>query len=864
MADDFRSSDPSIQAQIVAMQNKAVAQSSFATPQQGQQQQTVQQAQANPGTVVTGPQTGFTPGGQLPVQQVNFQAMTTTPESRRAAAIPEVARMNNISLEEAAARYDRSMNPPVSQPPGTVYNPATGKITDPRTGAEYVGSTGPDYSGLRFMDTSGAPQSLQTGLGGAQGVGGQEGGGGASGGNTSVPGGSIEDQLTSINKQTDEAYESYKKSMEQLQAGTLPLNAEEQAQIQLIQAQFAQMADAQKAANERYQRGLTQAGISAGRSRYAPEVQMGILKKAVDDGLAKVKNTEIQALSAIADYKQGVAEKNYKLINESYDRMTEQLEKKQKSILDIQKAVLDHQEKMAELDAKMEQDQIMNTLKFAEFDQKQKRQAFENMMTSEKFDWQQKQDGIKNMIDSDKFSWQQKQDMIKNALEDNKFALEGAKFSQQQEKDLRNYQLELDKFAYSDNKLAHDDWVASGMREPYTEFLRKYKNDAKPPTADQEKAAGFTMRVKASNDIIGSLTKQFEQKGYFGQNWQKLAPNFLKSSEGQMMEQAQRDFVNAVLRRESGAAISPGEFDNAGLQYFPQPGDKPEVIAQKAANRKIALEGLVKSSGSALSDDFKQTALSNRRTYNSLDDYALDNPDAVEAIDKIGQEHPEWSDTDILQILQSNGDEEGARDFKQPLSMGEKGLGNLSERFESGGNPGAIGYDTTGGFSYGKYQLAHNNAKDFIEQSPYASEFKGLAFNSPAWRDKWKEIAQKDPEGFGETQKEYIGKTHFEPQVQKLASAGIDLSKYSPILKDVIWSTAVQHGPGTGLVLQAFKSLGKKASEANLLKKIYDLRWSGGKQFAGSTQAVKNSVYNRFFGKQGELNTALKNLNQYG
>lgn len=60
------------------------------------------------------------------------------------------------------------------------------------------------------------------------------------------------------------------------------------------------------------------------------------------------------------------------------------------------------------------------------------------------------------------------------------------------------------------------------------------------------------------------------------------------SSQQQQVEQARRDFINAVLRRESGAVISPQEFANAEKQYFPQPGDSKDVLAQKRRNRKIA------------------------------------------------------------------------------------------------------------------------------------------------------------------------------------------------------------------------------------------------------------------------------------
>jgi hypothetical protein len=70
------------------------------------------------------------------------------------------------------------------------------------------------------------------------------------------------------------------------------------------------------------------------------------------------------------------------------------------------------------------------------------------------------------------------------------------------------------------------------------------------------------------------------------------APTYLggPNEKQQRVEQAQRDFINAVLRRESGAAISASEFENARKQYFPQPGDEkhPKVLEQKRRARQIA------------------------------------------------------------------------------------------------------------------------------------------------------------------------------------------------------------------------------------------------------------------------------------
>ncbi|NDB69591.1 MAG: hypothetical protein EB015_16620 [Methylocystaceae bacterium] len=77
------------------------------------------------------------------------------------------------------------------------------------------------------------------------------------------------------------------------------------------------------------------------------------------------------------------------------------------------------------------------------------------------------------------------------------------------------------------------------------------------------------------------------------------------SPEYQQAEQAQRQFIQAWLRRTSGAAISPAEFEAEGRKFFPQPGDGPDVIAQKAAARKAAREGLLTGTTPAFQRDYQ-------------------------------------------------------------------------------------------------------------------------------------------------------------------------------------------------------------------------------------------------------------------
>ncbi|KII11263.1 hypothetical protein [Phaeobacter sp. S60] len=110
--------------------------------------------------------------------------------------------------------------------------------------------------------------------------------------------------------------------------------------------------------------------------------------------------------------------------------------------------------------------------------------------------------------------------------------------------------------------------------------------------------SGFLIRVKDAGRTLDEL----EQQGleFLQQNADAIPlglGNYMRTEEFQRFDQARRDFINAILRRESGAVISPQEFENAEIQYFPVPGDSPQVIEQKRRNRANAIEGIRLGSG---------------------------------------------------------------------------------------------------------------------------------------------------------------------------------------------------------------------------------------------------------------------------
>jgi hypothetical protein len=122
-------------------------------------------------------------------------------------------------------------------------------------------------------------------------------------------------------------------------------------------------------------------------------------------------------------------------------------------------------------------------------------------------------------------------------------------------------------------------------------------------TGDQAKAAGFTDRMLQSEGLLSGVEGKPGLQGEGASAYETakskipLIGNYLVGENRQKYEQAKRDFVNAQLRRESGAAISQGEFDSAEKQYFPVPGDSPDTIKQKAANRRAAVEAMGREGG---------------------------------------------------------------------------------------------------------------------------------------------------------------------------------------------------------------------------------------------------------------------------
>jgi len=123
----------------------------------------------------------------------------------------------------------------------------------------------------------------------------------------------------------------------------------------------------------------------------------------------------------------------------------------------------------------------------------------------------------------------------------------------------------------------------------------------------QYTAANYGIRMNTAREDMGKLYEKGYRREASTQRIFSFLPDELSPSERKQQDQAERNFVNANLRRESGAAIAPSEFTSAENQYFPRPGDTPEVLEQKRVNRLSAIGAMKAEAGGAWEEVVRET-----------------------------------------------------------------------------------------------------------------------------------------------------------------------------------------------------------------------------------------------------------------
>jgi len=117
---------------------------------------------------------------------------------------------------------------------------------------------------------------------------------------------------------------------------------------------------------------------------------------------------------------------------------------------------------------------------------------------------------------------------------------------------------------------------------------------AKPFTEGQSKDVVYATRAQGALQVLEpvaetltSLPSRMAESDPTG-----IIRGRVQSPEYQIARNAGDEFLQAILRKDTGAAITPSEQALYGVTYLPQPGDGPEVLAAKTTARQRAVAAI--------------------------------------------------------------------------------------------------------------------------------------------------------------------------------------------------------------------------------------------------------------------------------
>lgn len=191
-------------------------------------------------------------------------------------------------------------------------------------------------------------------------------------------------------------------------------------------------------------------------------------------------------------------------------------------------------------------------------------------------------------------------------------------------------------------------------------------------------------------------------------------------------------------------------------------------------------------------------------------------------------------------------------------------LGDLSAKYESNSNALCIsdGWGDPGGKSYGAYQLSSNagSLQAFMQWCRDSGEAYKVhiadtlcehVLCSAGFDAAWRSF---DEERFLAVQHEYIKEQYYDVAVSLLRNAMFNIENHSEVMKDVVWSRAVQYG--TGNIVEMFE-------DALRMMPGYESHWNlsyvDAKRFDWD---IINCVYNTCMTMEWNSSSLRDNLNE--
>ena len=123
--------------------------------------------------------------------------------------------------------------------------------------------------------------------------------------------------------------------------------------------------------------------------------------------------------------------------------------------------------------------------------------------------------------------------------------------------------------------------------------FRQGAGAGRPLTEGQSKDVLYATRASGSLPVIDALEQSLMSYGeYAAGSLPAGLGNYLQSEDYQVAQNAGKEYLASILRKDTGAAVTPSEEKLYGDIFLPRPGDKPATLQRKRQARGLALEAI--------------------------------------------------------------------------------------------------------------------------------------------------------------------------------------------------------------------------------------------------------------------------------
>jgi hypothetical protein len=166
----------------------------------------------------------------------------------------------------------------------------------------------------------------------------------------------------------------------------------------------------------------------------------------------------------------------------------------------------------------------------------------------------------------------------------------------QNEQELRKARFEDQRF---ENQMRLTDKLEAGRdRRAEAASDRQANKAARVPTSANATAATYAADLIQANRNFEAINKGTSGSSTVS-NLQGHLPGWMQSSSFEKVRQSQNQFIDAIVRKRTGATAKPEELENYRSTYFPTGGESTSVISQKQQVRQQLIQSMLLEAGPA-------------------------------------------------------------------------------------------------------------------------------------------------------------------------------------------------------------------------------------------------------------------------